>query len=234
MKPIFISYTGADRAWAEWIARQLQDAGYAVLFQARDFNPTASFMAQMQQALTQAACTLAVLSPGYLSSRYCEAEWLAVLTPDPANREGRLLVVRVADCSAAGMLAPIAFADLVNKDNEADARRCLLEAVQASPAAAEAAGAARPGVRDSRRPQAAPFPPLRRRRQIFRGGRALAAGTVVTVGVAQWLGGWFPSWMNDAPFELNAAALVCGVLVALALDAGLEWRWQRRGRAVTA
>jgi cephalosporin-C deacetylase-like acetyl esterase len=30
----FVSYTGADTAWAEWIAWQLKTAGYAVISQA--------------------------------------------------------------------------------------------------------------------------------------------------------------------------------------------------------
>lgn len=234
MKPIFISYTGADRAWAEWIAHQLGDAGYQVLFQARDFDPSASFMAQMQQALKEAACTLAVLSPGYVASPYCEAEWLAVLTPDPSNREGRLLVVKVAECKPEGLLAPIVFADLVNEGNEADARRCLLDKVSASPASAEAAGAAQGAQAPGRKRRRSPYPPHRRKRQFLRGGRALAAGTVVAVGVAQWLGGLFPRWMNEAPLALNATALVCGLVVAVVLDASLEWRWQRSGSAEAA
>lgn len=232
MKPIFISYTGTDRAWAEWIARQLGEAGYEVLFQARDFNPTASFMAEMQQALARSACTLAVLSPRYLGSRYCEAEWQAALAPDPTNREGRLLAVRVADCTPEGLLAPIAFCDLVGQDNEADARQRLLDAVQASAAAAAAAGAARAASGHRRR--AAPFPPLRRKRQVLRAGRALAVGVATTVGVSHWLGGLFPHWMSTAPLALNGAALVCGGLASLLLDLGFEWRWQRGGSAEPA
>ena len=32
----FVSYTQADRAWAEWIAWQLEEDGYQVLIQAWD------------------------------------------------------------------------------------------------------------------------------------------------------------------------------------------------------
>jgi hypothetical protein len=35
----FISYTSADRAWAEGIAWQLEAEGYAVVVQAWDFTP---------------------------------------------------------------------------------------------------------------------------------------------------------------------------------------------------
>ncbi len=30
----FISYTGKDRAWAEWIAMQLEETGYHTIIQA--------------------------------------------------------------------------------------------------------------------------------------------------------------------------------------------------------
>ena len=33
-KDFFVSYSGADRAWAEWIAWVLEEAGYTVVLQA--------------------------------------------------------------------------------------------------------------------------------------------------------------------------------------------------------
>jgi hypothetical protein len=38
-KGFFISYTGADQAWAEWIADQLEAAGHTTVLQAWDFRP---------------------------------------------------------------------------------------------------------------------------------------------------------------------------------------------------
>jgi hypothetical protein len=35
----FVSYTSVDRAWAEWIAWQLEADGYQVVFQGWDFMP---------------------------------------------------------------------------------------------------------------------------------------------------------------------------------------------------
>jgi hypothetical protein len=48
----FISYTQADRGWAEWIAWALEEDGYRVLVQAWDFLPGSNWMAQVQAALT--------------------------------------------------------------------------------------------------------------------------------------------------------------------------------------
>jgi TIR domain len=35
----FVSYTSADRAWADWITWQLESEGYHVVVQAWDFGP---------------------------------------------------------------------------------------------------------------------------------------------------------------------------------------------------
>ena len=51
----FISYTGVNRSWAEWIAVQLEAAGYSTVLQAWDFRPGSDFLHQMQQATTSAS-----------------------------------------------------------------------------------------------------------------------------------------------------------------------------------
>ncbi len=62
---IFVSYTQADRAWAEWIAWQLKEAGYEVTIQAWDFAAGNDFTQEMNQALEGADHVVAVLSPSY-------------------------------------------------------------------------------------------------------------------------------------------------------------------------
>jgi hypothetical protein len=37
-RDFFISYTGSDRTWAEWVAWQLEEAGYTTILQAWDFE----------------------------------------------------------------------------------------------------------------------------------------------------------------------------------------------------
>src|SRR4029077_22704 len=44
----FVSYTEADRAWAEWIAWVLEADGYRVLVQAWDFVPGSNWVQGMQ------------------------------------------------------------------------------------------------------------------------------------------------------------------------------------------
>ena len=76
-RDFFISYTQADRAWAEWIAWQLEAERYSTILQAWHFRPGDNFVLRMRDALEQADRTIAVVSPSYLASRYGTDEWAA-------------------------------------------------------------------------------------------------------------------------------------------------------------
>lgn len=64
----FISYTGVDEKEAEWIAWQLEKAGYSVIIQKWDFRPGHNFPLRMQESASRAMKTLVVLSRAYF---YC-------------------------------------------------------------------------------------------------------------------------------------------------------------------
>ena len=53
MADFFVSYNSADRSWAEWIAYQLEAAGYTTTIQAWDFRPGSNFVLDMQRAATE-------------------------------------------------------------------------------------------------------------------------------------------------------------------------------------
>jgi tetratricopeptide (TPR) repeat protein len=125
----FVSYTAADRRWAQWIAWQLEQAGYSTVIQAWDFGPGGDFVEQMQRAVTQAERTIAVLSPAYFESRFGAAEWHAVFTKDPTGEQGLLVPVRVAKVDPPGLLASRVYVDLVGL-NEPAARMALLDGLR--------------------------------------------------------------------------------------------------------
>jgi hypothetical protein len=125
----FISYTSADRAWAEWIAWQLELAGSTTALQAWDFRPGNDFIHQMQQTTQQANRTIAVVSAAYFDSAFGEAEWRAAFAEDPTGERAMLVPVRVEDCDPPGLLATRVYVDLVGLD-EAAARERLLAGLQ--------------------------------------------------------------------------------------------------------
>ncbi len=49
----FVSYTQADRAWAEWIAWMLEEDGHQVLVQAWDFVPGSNWIQGMQAGVAR-------------------------------------------------------------------------------------------------------------------------------------------------------------------------------------
>src|ERR687886_69868 len=124
MKDFFISYNSADRTWAEWIAWQVEEAGFSVIVQAWDFRPGSNFVLDMQQATTEAKRTIAVLSPNYLSARFTQPEWAAAFAQDPTGEQGTLLPVRVQEVVLTGLLPQMVHIDLVDLD-EAAAKAAL-------------------------------------------------------------------------------------------------------------
>ena len=112
----FISYTAADRAWAEWVAWQLKEAGYSVTLQAWDFRPGTDFIHEMQRAVGEARRAIAILSPDYVASEFGEAEWRAIFAKDPTGKRGLLVPVRVREFTPPGLLATRVYVDLVDRD----------------------------------------------------------------------------------------------------------------------
>jgi tetratricopeptide (TPR) repeat protein len=129
LKNFFVSYNKADRAWAEWIAWQLEQAGYETIVQAWDFRPGSNFVLEMQSAASGAERTIAVLSPDYLTALFTQPEWAAAFAQDPAGEKGTLLPVRVRECEIKGLLKPIVYIDLFGR-NQIAAKETLLAGVR--------------------------------------------------------------------------------------------------------
>src|SRR5258708_6940116 len=116
IKDFFISYTGADKQWAEWIAWHLEAAGYTCVLQAWDFHPGSNFVLGMDEATKEAQRTIAVLSPDYFNSRFSPSEWAEAFRRDPKGELGLLLPNRVRSCDVKGLLGAILYIDLVGQD----------------------------------------------------------------------------------------------------------------------
>src|SRR6266567_6481668 len=102
----FVSHAGADRAWAEWVAWQLTDAGYTVELDVWDWAAGQNFVAAMSDALGRCDRVVALFSAAYFDrSRYTTEEWSLAVLHVPGTGEGRLVPVRVAEVAAAAMPA---------------------------------------------------------------------------------------------------------------------------------
>jgi hypothetical protein len=127
-KDFFISYNQADKQWAKWIAAVLEAEGYSCIIQAWDFRPGGNFVLDMHKALINSERFIAVLSPDYLASLYCQAEVAAALKKDPNNEKRLFVPVRVAAIEPEGLFAAIIYIDLFGTDEET-AEKSLLNGV---------------------------------------------------------------------------------------------------------
>jgi tetratricopeptide (TPR) repeat protein len=82
----------------------------------------------MQEGASEAKHTIAVLSPDYLGSGFCQAEWEAAFAQDPTGKKGALVPVRVRKCDPRGLLLRIVYIDLLGI-GETAARNELLAGV---------------------------------------------------------------------------------------------------------
>jgi hypothetical protein len=125
----FVSYTGADRAWAEWIAWQLEATGYTVTIQVWDSRPGNDFVAWMDRSIRAAERIVVVLTPAYdQATSFTVPELTAAIGRDPTGELGVLLPVRVVDFTPGGLLRTRSWVDLVGKDRQA-ARAALLAGI---------------------------------------------------------------------------------------------------------
>jgi TIR domain len=124
-KDFFISYTSADRTWAEWIAWQLEQENYTTVIQAWDIQAGSNFVLEMDKAARTAERTIAVLSPDYFASHFTPSEWAAAFRRDPKGEHRFLVPVRVRECDVEGLLGQVVSIDLLGQDEHAARTRLL-------------------------------------------------------------------------------------------------------------
>jgi hypothetical protein len=118
----FISHAGRDTGWAEWLAWQLQQAGYSVELDVWDWAPGEDFVTRMQAALQRADRLLAVCTEAYFASAFGGAELRAAFAGQ-AGAEGRIVPVIVEPVTLPPLYAPLIHLDLTGLDEAAAATR---------------------------------------------------------------------------------------------------------------
>ena len=129
-KDFFISYNNQDSDFAEWIAWQLENAGYSTIIRAWDFSAGSNYVSEMDSATQQAERTLIVLSHKFLQSDLAQAEWQTAFANDPAGKNRQLLPVRIDDVEPQGLLKRYSFIDLFGIEDEALMEQTLLDGVK--------------------------------------------------------------------------------------------------------
>ena len=128
-KDFFVSYTGTDTQYATWIAELLESEGFKVEIQAWDFRPGDNFVKKIDDALQKCDKLIVVLSRNYLRSEWCRTEWTSKLAEKSNPNDGSIIPIRVEPVEVEGLLSPIVYIDIVDKD-ESNAKQCILEGIR--------------------------------------------------------------------------------------------------------
>jgi TIR domain len=236
MKDFFISYNSADKAWAEWLAWQVEASGWSVVVQAWDFRPGGNFVLDMNRALIDTRRTIAVLSPSFLAADFTAPEWAAAFAGDPTGVTRRLVPVRVRSCKPPGLLAAIVYIDLVGIKSHEEGRQRLLDGLKERvkpdhepdmPVPDIAAAIVSPPAVEP------PWPPALELAGRVAGGvlrRLMRVGLVLSaMALATWLllDTALPAYVRDRPLAAGFTSIMWGALGVLVVEFVLHVR--RRG-----
>lgn len=89
----FISHSGADTEYAEWIAWVLEEAGYSILIDSWDFPKGKGFVDCMNDGLMDCEQMIAVASPEYWNANYTNVEWKYFFQLESEHKTIRLFLV---------------------------------------------------------------------------------------------------------------------------------------------
>jgi hypothetical protein len=94
---VFISYRhgGHDTEVARDLLVALEQRGYRVAIDERDFPANASFLQEMERCIRQSRFTVAVVSSRYLGSGHCEEEAILCKVLDMGDRQRRLIPILI-------------------------------------------------------------------------------------------------------------------------------------------
>jgi tetratricopeptide (TPR) repeat protein len=114
----FLSYRrqDPDRAFTRDLLRRLEEAGYTVAIDERDFEPNLPFLNEMERCIRESRFTLAVISPRYLQSGNCEEEAVISKVLDMGERKRCLLPLTLEKVQMPAWLYLLSGIDFAEKD----------------------------------------------------------------------------------------------------------------------
>jgi len=124
-RDFFISHSSADERWAEWIATQLERAGYLVELDVWEWEPGSNFIRAMEQALRRADRVISLYSPSYFTRPYSQAEHQAAAATAIREQSSRVIPVQIADCDIPELYQNIVRINLIGLDEDEAVRRLL-------------------------------------------------------------------------------------------------------------
>ena len=109
LRDFFISFNGADLAYAEAIDTALREAGFSTFFHPNDLPDGGNIIIWMDEALMNSAQTLALFSPDYTKDKaaYSKIERYSSLWQDPGSDERKLIPILLRETTFTPLIAPL-------------------------------------------------------------------------------------------------------------------------------
>lgn len=129
----FLSYSTPDETFARFIDDVLRQAGHTVFAQFRDMPAGSNFVIEMERGLEDSGRLVALLSPSYVASKHCKAEWSAAYADDPSGEKRKLVPLLIAPADLDPLARQIVTKSLVGKTAQEAADAILAAAGYAGP-----------------------------------------------------------------------------------------------------
>jgi tetratricopeptide (TPR) repeat protein len=131
---VFISYSSQDKDWVRGeLLPGLEAADVKAFIDSVDFEPGEWAVKEMTRAVSESRKMLAVLTPSYLESKWCEQERLVLQTLSPANQDHRMLPILRLECDPPAEVKGIVAIDFTDDADPELAWRKLLTALGKPP-----------------------------------------------------------------------------------------------------
>jgi hypothetical protein len=124
---VFISYAHRDKRWAEWLRERLVKHGFQIWTDATSVPTGESFIAELNRTIEKSDVVLALLSPNYFRSAWCQQE-----TALAAASRVPIIPVLVEPCEVQGFLRNYNWADLTSDPDSG--LRAVIQAAEQLPA----------------------------------------------------------------------------------------------------
>ncbi|HEV7867053.1 MAG TPA: toll/interleukin-1 receptor domain-containing protein [Chthoniobacteraceae bacterium] len=118
---VFVSYAHRDKAWVEQtLIPRLREAELNICQDVAQFRAGASCIANMEAAVAGCRRTLAVLTPAWVASDWCNLEGHLTLLEDPVGRRRRLVPILLEPCTPSASVRLLSHHDFTAPDAATD------------------------------------------------------------------------------------------------------------------
>ncbi len=123
----FLSFSREDEPFARWIEKLLRAYKLSVFAEFTEMPAGSNFIREIQRGLERSSRVIALLSPDYIESDHCMAEWSAAYNTYPGGTARKLMPFLVRPAQLPPLVAEMVYKPLVGL-SPADAATAILQA----------------------------------------------------------------------------------------------------------